>query len=474
MRDELTTQAGTNEGRGDDVASLSDLGETGARLGHDVVSLAGFLDTLDARARAQTSDLAAARQGSDDVLAANAAVIAAVGTVTETADRTLGAVDASVEVVRGTAEQARHVAEWVQALDQQMSVLAETLANVRGTNEAVSSIASQVNILAINAKIEAARAGESGRGFGVVAEAINDLSHKTARAAEAIHGSVRDLTQRIDTMQAEASGVAREAQGLLSHGNETDEALRRIATSVQTTREDAGRITAAAREVEAAGRAFAPGFDRIASGIGETATDINRARDRLHGLVDQSERIVQTTVALGGSSADASFIDYVQDRAAEIGQIFETAVADGEIGRGALFDFHYAPVPGTDPQQLMAPFTALTDRLLTGLQDRALNFDRRVVFCAAVTRDGYLPTHNRRFSRPQRPGDPVWNAANARNRRLFNDRVGLKAGRNTRPFLLQIYRRDMGGGSFAMMKDLSAPIFVDGSHWGGLRLAYAL
>ena len=129
--------------------------------------------------------------------------------------------------------------------------------------------------------------------------------------------------------------------------------------------------------------------------------------------------------------------------------------------------------PGTDPVQVMAPFTELTDRLLPPIQEAALDFDPRVVFCAAVDRNGYLPTHNRKFSHPQ-SADPVWNAANSRNRRIFDDRVGLKAGRNTEPFLLQVYRRDMGGGAFMMMKDLSAPIFVGGQHWGGLRLAYRI
>lgn len=97
--------------------------------------------------------------------------------------------------------------------------------------------------------------------------------------------------------------------------------------------------------------------------------------------------------------------------------------------------------------------------------------DERVAFCAAVDENGYLPTHNRKFSHPQRPGDPTWNTANCRNRRIFNDRVGLAAGRNTEPFLLQTYRRDMGGGQFVLMKDISAPIIVNGRHWGGLRLA---
>ena len=66
----------------------------------------------------------------------------------------------------------------------------------------------------------------------------------------------------------------------------------------------------------------------------------------------------------------------------------------------------------------------------------------------------------------------AWNTGNCRNRRILDERVGLKAGQNTRPFLLQVYRRDMGGGVFKVMKDLSAPIIVHGRHWGGLRLAY--
>ena len=105
------------------------------------------------------------------------------------------------------------------------------------------------------------------------------------------------------------------------------------------------------------------------------------------------------------------------------------------------------------------------------IQEKALEFDRRVVFCVALDVNGYLPTHNLKFSQPQGK-DPVWNAANSRNRRLFDDRVGLKAGQNTAPFLLQVYRRDMGGGQFVMMKDVSAPVLVGGRHVGGGRSGY--
>ena len=76
-------------------------------------------------------------------------------------------------------------------------------------------------------------------------------------------------------------------------------------------------------------------------------------------------------------------------------------------------------------------------------------------------------------AQPQGP-DPVWNNANCRNRRLFDDRTGLAAARNQKPFLLQTYRRDMGGGNFLVMEDLSAPIFVRGRHWGGFRFGLSV
>jgi len=102
-----------------------------------------------------------------------------------------------------------------------------------------------------------------------------------------------------------------------------------------------------------------------------------------------------------------------------------------------------------------------------------LDFDPRVVFCVAVDRNGYLPVHNPQFSQPQ-GRDPDWNNAHCRNRRIFDDATGLDAARNTESFLLQSYRRNMGGGQYVMMKDSSAPIMVRGKHWGALRVGYRL
>jgi methyl-accepting chemotaxis protein len=95
-----------------------------------------------------------------------------------------------------------------------------------------------------------------------------------------------------------------------------------------------------------------------------------------------------------------------------------------------------------------------------------------MIFCNVVDRNGYLPVHNRKYSQPQRPDDVNWNIANSRNRRFFDNRTGLAAARNTRPYLIQANPRDMGNGTIVLVKEIDSPIRVLGKPWGGFRTAY--
>ena len=137
-----------------------------------------------------------------------------------------------------------------------------------------------------------------------------------------------------------------------------------------------------------------------------------------------------------------------------------------------LFNSNYRQIPNTDPIQHVTSFVELCDRVLPQIQEPVLSLNSRVVFCATVDRNGYLPTHNRQFSHPQRPGDPVWNAANCRHRRIFNDRAGLSAARTIRAHLMQTYDREMGDGVVVTLKEVDVSIEVRGRHWGAVRLAF--
>ncbi len=168
------------------------------------------------------------------------------------------------------------------------------------------------------------------------------------------------------------------------------------------------------------------------------------------------------------------FIDRATQAGTRVSQAFEKAVSDGLLTREDLFDNQYVPIEGTNPQQFRTRFLDALERVLPAIQEPLLASDKRMFFAAAVDRNAYLAVHNKIYSQPQRPGDVTWNTANCRNRRIFDDRAGLSAARNVRPYLIQNYPRDMGGGVTVVMREIDVPVRVFGKHWGGFRTAYKI
>ena len=155
-----------------------------------------------------------------------------------------------------------------------------------------------------------------------------------------------------------------------------------------------------------------------------------------------------------------------------VGQAFDRGIDDGEVTLDDLFDRNHRPIEGTDPTQYLTRGTEFYERVVREAQNWSLDAHEEIYISVCVNDHGYAPAHMEKYSQPQRPDDRDWNLANARNRMIFDDRVGMAAAKSTDPFLLQIYRRDMGNGKFALMKSLSAPIFCKGRHWGCVRLGY--
>ncbi len=424
--------------RTDVNADIARIAHDASALGRDAAELNGAFDDLTRTVDDQSRMMAEVTQGLRRVVGANASI----GKATQAASERVSQARAAVaKIGDGVAD------------------VVDTLRQVSDAADEITRIALQTRLVAFNASVEAKRAGEAGRGFAVVAEAVKDLAAKVESSSKLIMATTARLDTRIASLaqeiRSDSTADAQSFQGALAR---TEDGIGEIAVA---SRDALATCEAVMGEVTELGRMFE-----------QTRATLGASRERTEKFLAMSETLIETAAASGARTEDTPYIEAVRAGAAEIAALFEEALAAGRIGMADLFDEQYVPVPGTDPQQFTTRFVGLADALLPSVQERLLKFSPKVVFCVAVDRNGYLPTHNHQFSHPQRAGDPAWNAANSRQRRIFNDRTGLAAGRNTRRFLLQTYRRDMGGGRFVLMKDLSAPIVVNGRHWGALRMGY--
>jgi methyl-accepting chemotaxis protein len=170
----------------------------------------------------------------------------------------------------------------------------------------------------------------------------------------------------------------------------------------------------------------------------------------------------------------APYILRVQSVAGEARALIHAALAAGDITQAQLFDTDYRLEEGSDPPKYWSQAVAPLESCVRSLIERELEVHPRPDFCLLQDRNGFNPVHNLCYSLPPKRDDSIYNQRSSRARRMFQDRVGLSASRNLRPFLVQSYARDMGGGLIVIRKEFDAPLFIQGRHWGAVRMAYEL
>jgi methyl-accepting chemotaxis protein len=450
---------------------LQKLAATAGRLGIEFVDIAGNVDLVADSVKRQADLFGELHQTSQRLNTHNHQITDAAGSARDVASAARQDMAAARDRFQLSLAAINALVSAVGEIQEHLSSLGGVLAQVGRIASGIDAIARQTNLLALNATIEAARAGEAGKGFAVVASEVKALSRQTANATSEIDQTLKDLSSRLTQVIEFGNSGKRDAEKVAVEARAIGTTFETVGSAIDGIEVSSDKIGAAAHSIDAECNTLLSGMDALSKGVIGSSSALDQAKSRLNELLTTAEALIGITALSGVETEDTPFVRYVVDLSKTIGERFEAALASGEISEADLFDTSYQPIAGSNPQQHMTRYVTFTDRVLPEYQEKALSFSDKIVFCAAVDRNAFLPTHNRKFSQPQGT-DVAWNTAHCRNRRIFNDRVGAKAGSSREAFVVQTYRRDMGAQGFIMMKDVSAPIFVRGRHWGGLRLAY--
>jgi methyl-accepting chemotaxis protein len=440
-------------------------------LGVELADIAGNVQEVAQRVSSQSELFGHLQQTAKTMVSANHDIAGASKAVQSA---TSAAVDEITQSRNAVETAVSHIAQLIEAvgrIETRLGAVSSALAQVAKVSTSIEAIAKQTNLLALNATIEAARAGDAGRGFAVVASEVKNLAEATRQATQQIGDTVRGLDGQVGNLIGESGEASTRAKNAGEGAAQIQDIIARVQDGFSRVGQEIDGVAKAATSNLSHCDEVIEELGNLAKGVDLSSSDLKHADERVAKLLETSEGLIAMIADSGVETSDAPLIRVVVETAQRITQTFEAAIERGEISLERLMDEKYREIPGTDPKQYLTNYVEFTDRVLPAIQDPIQKSDPRIVFCVAWARGGYLPTHNPNYRQPQGK-DPVWNNANCRNRRLFNDRAVKKVAANTKPFLVQTYRRDMGGGHFVLMKDLSSPIIIRGRHWGAFRMGF--
>lgn len=172
----------------------------------------------------------------------------------------------------------------------QVTNMAEQSKKLADANNAISQIASQTNLLAMNAAIEAAHAGEAGKGFAVVADEIRKLAEDSSKQSKVIKENITDITKSISGVVESSELSVKGFEQITDKVSSTDELVKQIDNAMEEQQVASKQVLVALHEVTDSTAQVQSTSKDISNGVQlvKTATDnLSQITEMVSGSMDE-------------------------------------------------------------------------------------------------------------------------------------------------------------------------------------------